>query len=556
MTPQFEPLECRVLLSTARLAVIGDYGVDNSNELAVANMVKGWNNASPLTAILTTGDNDQYNGDAYDRYVGKYYHQFVYNYHGSYGGGSATQRFLPTLGNHDWGTYPSRHKAAPYLSFFTLPGKERYFEYVLGPVHVFMIDSDPNEPDGTSSTSTQANWLKSRLAASTSPWNLVFFHHPAYSSSSLGAATGMRWPFKTWGADAVFSGHHHIYERLNVDGLPYFINGPGGANLASFGSISPYSQKRYNASQGAQLIEASDTALTIRFINKSGTEIDRYTLTLGSSSSTLTFQQGLAGYSGTIDTFLRQASPTTSYASASILNIDGDEPSGSGYDTHALLRFENLFGTSAGQIPTSASITSATLQLQLTNGGNSLSLYRMLKSWSASATWSSFVGGIQTDNIEASSSLDASTGTVGVGTVSIDVTAALRAWQANPSSNFGWAILPTGSNGVDFYSSQGATAPKLIVRYTAATNPNNTAALAFNDSFPLDEDPILNIANPGLVCDALDASMFSLTYAADPWGKTPITVRAALFIRLVDTSRANNDPTRDIVSIDNLFLRY
>ncbi|MFH0342232.1 MAG: hypothetical protein ACHBNF_08900 [Chromatiales bacterium] len=32
---------------------------------------------------------------------------------------------------------------------------------------------------------------------------------------------------KAWGADAVLSGFYHVYERLSVDELPYFVNGAG-----------------------------------------------------------------------------------------------------------------------------------------------------------------------------------------------------------------------------------------------------------------------------------------------------------------------------------------
>ena len=32
-----------------------------------------------------------------------------------------------------------------------------------------------------------------------------------------------------WGANAVLSGFYHVYERLRVDELPYFVNGAGGS---------------------------------------------------------------------------------------------------------------------------------------------------------------------------------------------------------------------------------------------------------------------------------------------------------------------------------------
>jgi hypothetical protein len=32
------------------------------------------------------------------------------------------------------------------------------------------------------------------------------------------------------GADAALAGHHHVYERLVLDGFPYFVNGLGGGS--------------------------------------------------------------------------------------------------------------------------------------------------------------------------------------------------------------------------------------------------------------------------------------------------------------------------------------
>ena len=89
----------------------------------------------------------------------------------------------------------------------------------------------------------------------------------------------MRWPFKQWGASAVFSGHHHVYERLNVDGLPYIIDGLGGASIQGFGTIDSHSQVRYDSQNGAMLIDAGATTATLKFFNKNGTQIDSFTLT-------------------------------------------------------------------------------------------------------------------------------------------------------------------------------------------------------------------------------------------------------------------------------------
>jgi hypothetical protein len=120
-----------------RLAVIGDYGTASKKEEAVANLVKSWN----PDFIITVGDNNYPDGTALtiDPNIGQYYHDFIFPYNGIYGSGSATNRFFPSLGNHDW----RATGALPYLNYFTLPGNERYYDFIWGPVHLFALDSDP-----------------------------------------------------------------------------------------------------------------------------------------------------------------------------------------------------------------------------------------------------------------------------------------------------------------------------------------------------------------------------------------------------------------------------
>ena len=108
---------------------------------------------------------------------------------------------------------------------------------------------------------------------------------------------------------------------------------------------------------------------------------------------------------------------------------------------------------------------SATLQLDVTNKGDSLKFHRMLQDWSDTATWNSLGDGIQTNDIEAASTADVVTGPESLGLHTFDVTASLQAWQANPGGNYGWAIVSTGPDGVYFSSSEGGTAPRLAVEF-------------------------------------------------------------------------------------------
>ncbi|HYN89536.1 MAG TPA: metallophosphoesterase [Ardenticatenaceae bacterium] len=261
---------------TARFAVIGDYGDAGPPEQAVADLVKSWN----PDFIITTGDNNYRYGAAatIDANIGQYYHEFISPYKGSYGPGAAVNRFFPSLGNHDWYTAG----AAPYLEYFTLPGNERYYDFTWGPLHVFALDSDPNEPDGVTSTSTQALWLRDGLAASTSCWDLVYFHHPPFSSGKHGSIGWMQWPFPEWGADAVLAGHDHVYERIDREGFPYFVDGLGGRHRYEF-QTTPVtgSQVRYNDNWGAMLVVATRTEIVYTFVAINGSVVDTYTQTGG-----------------------------------------------------------------------------------------------------------------------------------------------------------------------------------------------------------------------------------------------------------------------------------
>ena len=252
-------------------AVIGDFGEGNQPEADVAALVHGWN----PDFVITVGDNNYPLGEAstIDDHIGKYYHDFIFPYTGKFGPGATENRFFPTLGNHDWYTAGAK----PYLDYFSLPGNERYYDFVWGPVHFFALDSDENEPDGFRVNSVQAAWLQKGLAASTSAWNIVYFHEPPYSSGVVhGSSTWLRWPFAAWGAQAVLSGHEHNYERLLVDGIPYFVNGVGGGARYDFGTPLPESQFRYTADYGAMLVTASNTELHFEFENRAGKLIDQY----------------------------------------------------------------------------------------------------------------------------------------------------------------------------------------------------------------------------------------------------------------------------------------
>ncbi len=271
-----------------RFAIIGDYGLDGPDEAAVANMIKSWD----PEFIITLGDNNYPYGEdsTIDINIGKHYHSFIAPYRGDFGEGAKENRFFPTLGNHDDYTENGR----PYLDYFELPGNERYYDFVKGDIHFFALNSNPSEPDGVDSTSVQARWLKRRLANSRSPWKVVYFHHPPYSTADHGDNEYMQWPFSKWGASAVLSGHDHVYERLELDGVTYLINGLGGHETYGFVDDSEREHQvrsKYNRGKGAILATVTDLGLHFEFHSESEGLIEEFTLENRSEAGLFTSQE-------------------------------------------------------------------------------------------------------------------------------------------------------------------------------------------------------------------------------------------------------------------------
>lgn len=284
---------------------------------------------------------------------------------------------------------------------------------------------------------------------------------------------------------------------LLTEPADYSFSGTGSDVITLTPAVSPFGN-------GLYVITLSGIA------DVAGNEMAVTTLTILIDTSivppvTLSFQQGVDGYSGTVDTMLQEDSPDTNNAGAASLNVDSDEPFGTGRDIQVLVRFEDIFGSGPGQMPLEAQILSATLELEVTNLGHSFHLHEMLQSWSETATWNSMVDGIQADGGEAAATPAATTGPVGTGALSIDVTSSISAWRADPSANHGWVMLPTGADGVDFDSSEGTTPPKLIVTFLPGpdtTPPTLDSVLATSEttvavvfSEPVEQSSAQTVAN-------------------------------------------------------------
>ncbi|CAN5791282.1 hypothetical protein BH23CHL8_BH23CHL8_10010 [soil metagenome] len=262
-------------LERATVAVIGDFGTADARSERVANLVKSWS----ADSVVTVGDNyyETAGGTGTDRYdsaVGRFYCPFLGGVApGEWCDGAQTEvnRFWPATGNHDY----QEAGIDNYLAYFDLPSNERYYDVVIGPLHVFVIDSQRAR---NVERSPQRAWLKSALAGSASSWKAVVLHHPPYSSGPSGPTKVLRWPFNRWGADVVMAGHEHFYERLAAEGIPYLINGLGGARRYRFKAIDPGSVRRFRADWGALRLKATATSLKGAFVSVGSGTKDRFSL--------------------------------------------------------------------------------------------------------------------------------------------------------------------------------------------------------------------------------------------------------------------------------------
>jgi hypothetical protein len=175
-------------------------------------------------------------------------------------------------GNHDQLTASGKW-------FFDIIPSLRYYKHIFGPVDFFFINSDASEPDGNTSTSVQAMWLKNELELSTNVFRIVVFHHAPYTDDTAyyPGTTAMRWPFKTWGADMVISGHAHAYQRFVVDEVPYIVNGPTGSSIRGFTPGQDNSITR-QSSAGYLKLTIDNFKVLGEFIDTTGVVLDAFAI--------------------------------------------------------------------------------------------------------------------------------------------------------------------------------------------------------------------------------------------------------------------------------------
>jgi hypothetical protein len=199
-------------------------------------------------------------------------------------------------------------------------------------------------------------------------------------------------------------------------------------------------------------------------------------------TKSISFRDGVNGYTGTRDTYIDATATTLDASTQEFVWADKDVSNGD--PRQALLKFTGI--VQAGRIPLGAQIKSAKVTLTTdtaanSQSGSSMGLYRMLQTWAETDTWGTRTNGYGADGAEAIlSANDTETPNAAGGKVTFDVTESVYAWMAG-APNYGWAILPSGTDGWRFDSAEALTAgtrPVLEVTYFMVPEPGVAGVIA------------------------------------------------------------------------------
>ena len=244
------------------ILAIGDFGVGGSTQETMGAAVRTWEETHPADVLVTLGDNDYTESPT----------AFHENWTASFGWlAGAGVGVAGTLGNHDVRVDNGRYE------FDELGMPRPRYRRVVGTVELFLLNSNSAGSD------KQRTWLRVRLRESTAKWQIVAFHHPAYTCGGYFShpTVRARWVplFERRGVDLVLSGHDHNYQRFaEHNGVRYVVHGGGGQTLYPTRPCpSSYPARRVARSvRGFLSIVATDDILRVRAVKPSGAVIDSF----------------------------------------------------------------------------------------------------------------------------------------------------------------------------------------------------------------------------------------------------------------------------------------
>ncbi|MEU4395315.1 metallophosphoesterase [Kribbella sp. NPDC023855] len=255
-------------LATVVVAAAGDIcgSACNQTRPVVENM-------NP-TAVITAGDN-AYDSGTLSEFNTKYHPQW----------GVFKSKTFPTPGNHEYYT----SGANGYFDYFNGVGQNTgragdrskgYYSFDVGDWHFVALNSNIAK----TSTSTQVQWLRADLAASTKPCTAAYWHHSRFAAGNYSDNTSVQPFFQAlydYKADLVISGHDHNYIRFapskpdgtrdTVNGVRQLLIGTGGKGLYGSGGTTRATIEAKNYSTfGVGKLTLTATGYTADFVPVAG----------------------------------------------------------------------------------------------------------------------------------------------------------------------------------------------------------------------------------------------------------------------------------------------
>jgi hypothetical protein len=256
------------VLATVTVAAAGDICGSACNQ--TRPLVESMNPA----AVITAGDN-AYESGTLTEYNNSYNPQW----------GVFKSKTFPTPGNHEYNT----SNAKGYFDYFNGVGQntgragERgkgYYSFDVGDWHFVALNSNISK----SASSTQVQWLRADLAASTKPCTAAYWHHSRFAAGNYGDNTAMQPFFQAlydYKADLVVSGHDHNYIRFapskpdgtkdTVNGVRQLLIGTGGRALYGAGGTTRATiEKKEYSTFGVGKLTLTATGYTAAFVPVAG----------------------------------------------------------------------------------------------------------------------------------------------------------------------------------------------------------------------------------------------------------------------------------------------
>ena len=240
----------------------GDFGTGRETETDVSSAIRTWVDDRPFDALVTLGDNVYSDGSP---------SRFDEAWHEPSGWvEDAGVPVVASLGNHDVETA----NGGPVMDLFDMPN--RWYERRVGPVDLFVLDSNDLEAEG------QMEWLSTALASLSAPWQILVFHHPVYSCGKHGSTPRVQHELlpvvASQGVDLVVNGHDHNDQRFPpVNGTTYVVSGGGARPLPRRRLPSRHARPgRMERRRSRVPLHLSDPGRTHRNVSASGTVLDTF----------------------------------------------------------------------------------------------------------------------------------------------------------------------------------------------------------------------------------------------------------------------------------------